>query len=204
MIYVDCSETLCRWLRPSASVVSDSSFLCCYGPIDTPKHCQTHVSIYVLTIFDVFTTPYDPHSCFLLPNTATCMRLRTLLPTLPSRPKDGNDLVALLDALSALSINTAHDLILQTPEDGVLELPSDILNTFNYYDLLDDVVEAVAPSAQRGDVLYALEQEREPMTQPCTSGVKDIDDLFEGNVSPVGSIVEVSGLPRAGKTVCHF
>jgi len=132
------------------------------------------------------------------------MRLRTLLPTLPSRPKDGNDLVALLDALSALSINTAHDLILQTPEDGVLELPSDILNTFNYYDLLDDVVEAVAPSAQRGDVLYALEQEREPMTQPCTSGVKDIDDLFEGNVSPVGSIVEVSGLPRAGKTVCHF
>jgi len=126
------------------------------------------------------------------------------LPTLPSCPKDGNDLNTLLEAFSALGINTAHDLVLQTSEDSPLELPSDILKTFNYYDLLDDVVEAVAPSAQTGNVLYRIEQEREALTQPCTSGVKDIDDLFEGNVSPVGFIVEVSGLPRAGKTVCQF
>ena len=126
------------------------------------------------------------------------------MPNLPSRPKDGDDLNALLGAFSTLGINTAHDLILQTSEDSLLELPSDILKTFNYYDLLHDVVEAVAPSAQTGNVLYGLEQEREALTQPCTSGVKDIDDLLEGNVSPVGSIIEVSGLPRAGKTVCHF
>lgn len=132
------------------------------------------------------------------------MRLRTLLPTLPSRPRDDNDLNTLLEAFSALGINTAHDLILQTSEDSLLELPSDLLKTFNYYDLLDDVVEVVAPSAQTGNVLYGLEQEHKPLTQPCTSGVLDIDDLLEGNVSPVGFIVEVSGLPRAGKTVCHF
>jgi hypothetical protein len=132
------------------------------------------------------------------------MRLRTLLPTLPSRPKDGNDLDALLDALTALGISTTHDLILQTSEDGLLDLPSDILKTFNYYELLDDVVEAVAPSAQTGSALYALEQEGETLTQSCTSGVKGVDDLFEGNVAPVGFIIEVSGLPRSGKTVCHF
>jgi len=132
------------------------------------------------------------------------MRLRTLLPTLPSRPKDKDDLDALLDALSAMGINTTHDLILQTSEDGPLELPLDILKTFNYYELLDDVVEAVAPSAQTGDLLYTLEQQREALTRPCTSGVKDIDGLFRGNLAPVGFIVEVSGLPRAGKTVCHF
>ena len=132
------------------------------------------------------------------------MRLRTLLPTLPSRPKDANDLNALLNAFSALGINTTHDLIVQTSEDGLVELPSDILKTFNYYELLDDVVEAVAPSAQTGNVLCSLEQEREVLTHPCTSGVKDIDGLFEGNVAPVGFIVEVSGLARAGKTVCHF
>lgn len=126
------------------------------------------------------------------------------MPTLPSGPKDENDLNALLNAFSALGINTARDLILQTSEDGLLELPSDILKTFNYHELVDDVAEAVAPSAHTGDVLYALEQESEALTQPCTSGVKDLDDLFEGNIAPVGSIVEVSGLPRTGKTVCHF
>lgn len=140
----------------------------------------------------------------LVLSVSACMRLRTLLPTLPSRPKDRNDLNALLDAFSAMGINTTHDLILQTSEDGLLELPSDILKTFNYYELLDDVVEAVAPSAQTGDLLYALEQEREALTRSCTSGVKDIDDLFGGNVAPVGFIVEVSGLSQAGKTVCHF
>ena len=132
------------------------------------------------------------------------MRLRTLLPTLPSCPKDKNDLNALLDAFSVMGINTTHDLILQTSEDGLLELPSNILKTFNYYELLDDVVEAAAPSAQTGDLLYALEQEREALTRPCTSGVEDIDGLFGGNIAPVGFVVEVSGLPRTGKTVCHF
>jgi hypothetical protein len=133
------------------------------------------------------------------------MRLRTLLPTLPSRPGDENDLNALLDAFSALGINTAHDLILQTSEDDLVEqLPLDVLNTFDYYELLDDVAEAIAPFAQTGNVLYALEREREALTQPCTSGVKDIDNLFKGDVAPVGFIVEVSGLPRAGKSVCHF
>lgn len=132
------------------------------------------------------------------------MRLRTLLPTLPSRPKSENDLDALLAAFSAMGINTTHDLILHTSGGGLLELPSGILETFNYCELLGDVVEAVAPSAQTGDLLFALEQEREVLTRPCTSGVKDIDDLFGGNVSPAGSIVEVSGLPRTGKTVCHF
>lgn len=132
------------------------------------------------------------------------MRLKTLLPTLPSRPKGKDDLNALLAAFSAMGINTSDDLILQTSGDGLLELPSGILETFNYHELLSDVVEAVAPSAQTGDLLYALEQEREVLTRPCTSGVKDIDDLFGGNVSPVGFIVEVSGLPGAGKTVSHF
>ncbi len=133
------------------------------------------------------------------------MRLRTLLPTLPSRPKGNDGLNALLAALSAMGINTSHDLILQTSGDGLLELPSGILETFNYHELLSDVEEAVAPCAQTGDLLYALEvQEREVLTRPCTSGVKDIDDLFGGNVSPVGFIVEVSGLPGAGKTVSHF
>lgn len=132
------------------------------------------------------------------------MRLRTLLPTLPSCPKDQNDLNALLDAFSVMGVNTAHDLILQTSEEGLLELPSDILKTFNYYELLDDVVDAAAPSAQTGDLLYALEQEREALTRPCTSGVKDIDGLLGGNIAPVGFVVEVSGLPRTGKTVRHF
>jgi hypothetical protein len=128
------------------------------------------------------------------------MRLKNLLPTLASCPRDAETLNTLLVTLEARQITTAEDLILYCPADDLLRsLPADLISKKDISRIYAEVAASLSPDPVLGHTKYVQEQAHLSDLGPLPKlGVPSFDSVIN---FPTHGIVEFAGLAKSGRTV---